>query len=83
VPGRVPTWEQGVTDYLDKLDKKLDTFNAAAIANLAAHVATYGNEKVGFEQRITRLETQVKIYSGIAGAIGAAIGAAIMKLVVK
>jgi hypothetical protein len=83
VAGKIPTWEQGVTDYLDKLDKKLDTFNAAAIANLAAHVATYGNEKVGFEQRITRLETQVKIYAGIAGALGAAVGAGIMKLLVK
>jgi hypothetical protein len=77
---RTPTWEQGVTGYLEKLDKKLDD----GLGKINVRIDTlYNSEITLLKVQMGKLETQVKIYAGIAGTIGAVVGAAIMKLVVK
>jgi hypothetical protein len=77
---RQPTWEQGVTKYLEKLEKKLD--DGVATINIRID-NLYNKEITDLKVQMARIETQVKIYAAIAGAIGMLVGGVVAKLVVR
>jgi len=72
---RAPTWEQGVTDYLDRLEKSIAGLNTR-IDNI------YVMELTSIKVAMGKLETRVSIYAAIAGFIGMAVGGALVKFVV-
>ncbi len=77
---RQPTWEQGVTKYLEKLEKKLD--DGVAVINVRID-NLYNKEITDLKVQMAKIETQVKIYAAIAGAIGMIAGGLVGKLIVK
>lgn len=80
---RTPSWENAVTDYLERIDKKVDRYNETAQISLNTHISEYHKMVREMTEKITEVRTQVKIYAAIAGAVGAAIGGIVGRLIVK
>lgn len=72
---RPPTWEQGVTEYLARLEEQIKNLNGR-IDNL------YTLEITNLKVSMGKLETRVSIYAAIAGFIGMAIGGSLVKFIV-
>lgn len=85
---RNTTWEQGVTDYLGRLEATIKEVNGdvKALRSEASSEQKSLSErpndfKIKYTDEVGSLKTQVKIYAGIASAIGlAALGLAMSAL---
>lgn len=76
MPTKQPTWEEGVTQYLGRLE--------SSIANINTRIDTlYNQEITNLKVQMGKLETKVAIYAAIAGGIGMTVGGALVKFVVK
>jgi hypothetical protein len=71
-----PSWQQGVTNLLEKMEQKIDRVDGKLDTFIQTDIAE-------LRERMAKVETRVAIYAGIAGAVGMACGTAVTKLIVK
>lgn len=77
---RQPTWQDGVTSYLEKLEKAINE----GLGSVNKKIDTiYNLEIANVRDRLTRLEAQAKIVFAILAAIGLALVGALVKYIVK
>lgn len=77
---RQPTWQDGVTSYLEKLE---NTVNEGLRAVNTKIDSIYNLEIANVRDRLARIETQIRIGFAILAAIGIALIGALVKYIVK